>query len=314
MSAEYLILGQRRRERRPRPPGRRRSRQGNDHQGLSRRRARSLAQRPGARRLLGALVRPLQAADAGPREGGAGGQGQGAAGQDEHRRPSADRRPARHPVDPRRHRLQGRPAARRLHGRAAREPGDAPSSTASSARPAPSGADRGAGGSGRGARWRRITPAPPSSSAACCRTIRTIMPALGGLIRCFVALGELAQARGLLAGLTPEQDKDPAIAGARAALELAAQAEKLGSPADLARAPRGRPERPPDPLRSGRRAERPRATAPARPTSCSRSCGATAPGTRRRRASSSCSSSRRGASRTRRRSPGRQRLSSLLFA
>ena len=55
------------------------------------------------------------------------------------------------------------------------------------------------------------------------------MKALGGLIRCFVALGELAQARGLLAGLTPEQDKDPAIASARAALELAAQAEKLGS-------------------------------------------------------------------------------------
>ena len=61
------------------------------------------------------------------------------------------------------------------------------------------------------------------------------MKALGGLIRCFVALGELAQARGLLAGLTPEQDKDPAIVSARAALDLAAQAEKLGSPADLRR-------------------------------------------------------------------------------
>jgi putative thioredoxin len=61
------------------------------------------------------------------------------------------------------------------------------------------------------------------------------MKALGGLIRCFVALGELAQARGLLAGLTPEQDKDAAIAGARAALELAAQAEKLGSASDLNR-------------------------------------------------------------------------------
>ena len=61
------------------------------------------------------------------------------------------------------------------------------------------------------------------------------MKALGGLIRCFVALGELAQARGLLAGLTPEQEKDPAIASATAALELAAQAEKLGSPADLRR-------------------------------------------------------------------------------
>jgi putative thioredoxin len=61
------------------------------------------------------------------------------------------------------------------------------------------------------------------------------MTALGGLIRCFVALGELAQARGLLAGLTPEQDKNPAIASARSALELAAQAEKLGKPSDLLR-------------------------------------------------------------------------------
>jgi len=61
------------------------------------------------------------------------------------------------------------------------------------------------------------------------------MGALAGLVRCFLGLGEVAQARGLLAGLSPEQEKDPAIAGARAALELAEQAEKLGSPADLAR-------------------------------------------------------------------------------
>jgi putative thioredoxin len=59
------------------------------------------------------------------------------------------------------------------------------------------------------------------------------MKALGGLMRCFVALGELAQARGLFAGLTPEQEQDPAIASARAALELASQAEKLGQPDEL---------------------------------------------------------------------------------
>jgi putative thioredoxin len=39
----------------------------------------------------------------------------------------------------------------------------------------------------------------------------------------------------MLAGLTAEQDKHAALASARAALELAAQAEKLGSPADLKR-------------------------------------------------------------------------------
>jgi putative thioredoxin len=59
------------------------------------------------------------------------------------------------------------------------------------------------------------------------------LEALGGLARCFIALGEFEQARGLLHGLSPAQEKDPAISGARAALELAAQAEKLGGPADL---------------------------------------------------------------------------------
>ncbi|MGH6922181.1 MAG: thioredoxin [Propylenella sp.] len=61
------------------------------------------------------------------------------------------------------------------------------------------------------------------------------MMALGGLVRCFIALGELAQARGLFAGLTPAQEQDPAIAGAHAALDLASQAERLGQPGDLLR-------------------------------------------------------------------------------
>jgi putative thioredoxin len=61
------------------------------------------------------------------------------------------------------------------------------------------------------------------------------LAALAGLVRCYVGLGELAQARGLLTGLTPAQEKDPAISGARAALEAAAQAESLGHPAELAR-------------------------------------------------------------------------------
>jgi putative thioredoxin len=61
------------------------------------------------------------------------------------------------------------------------------------------------------------------------------LAALAGLVRAYVALGQLAQARGLLAGLTPEQEKDAAIASVKAALELAAQAEKLGKPGDLAK-------------------------------------------------------------------------------
>ena len=61
------------------------------------------------------------------------------------------------------------------------------------------------------------------------------LAALGGLARCFIALGELTQARGLLAGLTPQQEKDAAISGARAALAVAERAESLGQPADLTR-------------------------------------------------------------------------------
>jgi putative thioredoxin len=59
------------------------------------------------------------------------------------------------------------------------------------------------------------------------------LAALGGLVRCYVGLGELPQARGLLSGLTPEQQKDPAISAALTALELAEQAESLGNPAEL---------------------------------------------------------------------------------
>jgi putative thioredoxin len=59
--------------------------------------------------------------------------------------------------------------------------------------------------------------------------------ALAGLVRCYVSLGELEQARGLLAGLTPAQEKDAAIAGARAALDAAAQAKSLGQPSELAK-------------------------------------------------------------------------------
>jgi putative thioredoxin len=61
------------------------------------------------------------------------------------------------------------------------------------------------------------------------------LAALGGLVRCYVGLDELPQARGLLSGLTPEQLKDPAISAAFTALELAEQAESLGNPTELQR-------------------------------------------------------------------------------
>ncbi len=65
--------------------------------------------------------------------------------------------------------------------------------------------------------------------------------AIAGLVRCELALGGLEQAKALLGSLSPDMQKDPAVAGARAALELAEQAASLGSPAEL----RGRIERHP---------------------------------------------------------------------
>ena len=67
---------------------RRRPRQGHDDADLRQGRHRGIEAPAGAGRLLGALVRPLQAADAGPGEGGARRQGQGEARQDEYRRAS----------------------------------------------------------------------------------------------------------------------------------------------------------------------------------------------------------------------------------
>lgn len=52
--------------------------------------------------------------------------------------------------------------------------------------------------------------------------------ALGGLARCHIKAGELARAKELLATAAPEHAKDPEIAAAAAALELAEQASKSG--------------------------------------------------------------------------------------
>ena len=105
----------------------RRSRGTRTHQGhhdrrLCHRRHPRIAAAAGAGGFLGAVVRPVQAADAGAGKGGPRGGRQGQAGQDEHRRSPVDRRPARHPVDSGGHRLQERPAGRRLHGRHSRKP------------------------------------------------------------------------------------------------------------------------------------------------------------------------------------------------
>ena len=206
--------------------------QGHHDTDLRQGRHRGIAAPAGAGRFLGAVVRPLQAAHARPRKGREGGQGQGQARQDEHRRAPGHSRPDGHPVDPGRDRLRQRPAGRRLHGRAAGKPGHRLSRTADQ------GPDRRRGeGSAQGGRCRagrRAMPrAPPSSIRSFWPRMRSNVPALAGLVRCYVETGALDQAKQTLAQMPEAKRNDAAVAAARAALELAEQAKPLGPVAEL---------------------------------------------------------------------------------
>jgi putative thioredoxin len=59
--------------------------------------------------------------------------------------------------------------------------------------------------------------------------------ALAGLARAFVALGDIEQAKQVLAAVPPAAANDPALATARAAVELEEQASTVGDLADLER-------------------------------------------------------------------------------
>jgi putative thioredoxin len=61
------------------------------------------------------------------------------------------------------------------------------------------------------------------------------LAALSGLVKSYVALGKLADAKSLLKQAPPGSEGDPLIASARAALENAAQAASVGDVAELAR-------------------------------------------------------------------------------
>ncbi len=63
----------------------------------------------------------------------------------------------------------------------------------------------------------------------------TNLPALAGVVRCAIAGGRFDEARGVLAKLPPEADKDADITAARTALELAEQGEAAGDSDDLRR-------------------------------------------------------------------------------
>jgi putative thioredoxin len=59
------------------------------------------------------------------------------------------------------------------------------------------------------------------------------VPALAGLVRCYVQTGALDQARQTLAMIPAGKQNDAAVAAARAALELAEQAKTVGPIAEL---------------------------------------------------------------------------------
>ncbi len=61
----------------------------------------------------------------------------------------------------------------------------------------------------------------------------TNVPALAGLVRCYVETGALDQARQTLAMVSEAKRNDAAVAAARAALELAEQAKTLGPVTEL---------------------------------------------------------------------------------
>jgi putative thioredoxin len=74
-----------------------------------------------------------------------------------------------------------------------------------------------------------------SSFGAILQQNRENLPAIAGMTKCLVRTGELERARQTLALVPPGKENDTAIAGARAALELAEQAAELGDVNDLLR-------------------------------------------------------------------------------
>ncbi len=80
--------------------------------------------------------------------------------------------------------------------------------------------------------------------------------ALGGLARAHVAAGNLEPARQTLSLVPKGKENDPAVSAARAALELADQAAKVGDVECARSQARGQRGRPPGALRSRRRAQR----------------------------------------------------------
>ncbi len=231
-----------------------------------------------------------------------GGQGQGQAGQDEHRRSSGHSGPDGHPVDPGGDRLRQRPAGRRLHGRAAGKPGHGLHRAADQGQ----GRRRSAGpdeGRRAGARRRRRAKRGAGLCAIdrrrpnqhrCDRRSGALLsrgrPDRQGQGDARQGAGSQARRRGCRRGTRR--------ARSRRTGELGRPGRRAGTEG------RGQSARPPGAVRSRRRAERRHQAAGRGRQSDRDRARATANGTTTARASSSCSSSRPGARPTKRRSPG----------
>ena len=108
---------------------------------------------------------------------------------------------------------------------------------------------------------------PPSDAAGAAELYAQVLAqddgnvaALAGLARCYVATGALEQAKQTLAMVPEAKRNDAAVAAARAALELAEQAQVGRSDRRAGAEGRGRSDRSSGAVRSRGRAQRPRAS------------------------------------------------------
>ena len=229
------------------------------------------------------------------REGGQGGQRRGPAGQDRHRQEPGAGRAAAHPVDPGGLCLLPGPAGRRLRRRAAGKPDQGVRRSAwprwAAAGAGPSPVERGAGAGRGGARRGRSRHGAARSTARCWHHEPDNVKAIAGLVRAARSpTGDLDAARARCWTASPRRKRRTTRRSPppRAALELAERRPGGGRPdcselqARIAAEPEGLTRRASiSRWRCYAAGER-----EARSTSCWRSSGATAPGTRRRRASS----------------------------
>jgi putative thioredoxin len=184
------------------------------------------------------VVRAVQDPAADHREGGQGGQGRGQAGQDQHRPEPDAGAAATHPVDPCGLRLLRRPPRGWLHGRGARESGQA-------VRRPPGAGAGGAPGEGGGDELAELLEHAKAAIAQndqdlAARIYSEILgadpknvTALAGLARYNLQTGDAEQAKELLAQVEAKDKTNADVVAVQASLDLAEKAKEAGPVDDL---------------------------------------------------------------------------------